>query len=530
MNDKQQFIALLKVAKRKLFLKHVTKQIYNGMLGLGLFTLLLIIAARIVVITHLVDKIIIFSLIIAIGVIVLSIVKGPSKVSAADYYDLFVTEDRIKTSLHYIDDTSMMSQLQRRDTISKMTEALPALQAKKIKIIHGMPLVLLGLFLFLSITLYYLPNETMKLAVEKEKEEKIVEETKDDIEELAKDDQTEKLKEFEETTKELKESKELLEELLKEEAKLEQEKQIAEDNEKKLKEIAQETKALEKLSEALESLDASKLDEAIKDLLEQKLSSLTAEEKKALEDLIASVLNDSSAKLDELTDEQLDELVAALEEELNTLMESAISFNNLLALQEQIQDIASSLQQNMSNIGLSDSNQLAFGNQNQSGQQSQNGNQSNSGQNGAPNEGGQNPSEGNGDGNGGSDGSGNGSGDGSGTGNGSGSGTGSGSGSGGTGSGGAGAGFGQGSRELTIPEKIEGNDMIEEDFGEFAEGSSEFQTTPEGLVIKGSVRSYEEVYGDYASSYRNSVERLELPAYLEDVVKDYFSDLDPEGE
>jgi len=38
------------------------------------------------------------------------------------------------------------------------------------------------------------------------------------------------------------------------------------------------------------------------------------------------------------------------------------------------------------------------------------------------------------------------------------------------------------------------------------------------------------VYGQYEQSYRESVERMDLPGYLEDVVKDYFSELNPGGE
>lgn len=95
---------------------------------------------------------------------------------------------------------------------------------------------------------------------------------------------------------------------------------------------------------------------------------------------------------------------------------------------------------------------------------------------------------------------------------------------------GSGAGFGQGSRELTIPEKIDGEESAENDFGQLGEGNGEQQLASKAPVLKGTLRSYEEVYGNYERTYRESVERMDLPAYLEDAVKEYFSDLNPEGE
>ncbi|MGD7048116.1 hypothetical protein FZC83_12545 [Rossellomorea marisflavi] len=132
------------------------------------------------------------------------------------------------------------------------------------------------------------------------------------------------------------------------------------------------------------------------------------------------------------------------------------------------------------------------------------------------------PGNGNGAGNGSGKGSGgaNGSGNGNGTGNGTGSGSGSGS--------GKGAGLGQGSRDLlTIPERMEGKTNTETDSGKLNRGMKGEQFSSDDPVKRGSVRSYEEVYQDYYSSYRKGEDRQTIPKDLESVVESYFSEIDP---
>jgi superfamily II helicase len=48
-------------------------------------------------------------------------------------------------------------------------------------------------------------------------------------------------------------------------------------------------------------------------------------------------------------------------------------------------------------------------------------------------------------------------------------------------------------------------------------------------VLKGEVRNYDEVYSSYEKSYRESLDRMNLPSKLEDIVKQYFSEMDPKG-
>ncbi|HWJ76600.1 MAG TPA: hypothetical protein VNR61_00800, partial [Niallia sp.] len=124
---------------------------------------------------------------------------------------------------------------------------------------------------------------------------------------------------------------------------------------------------------------------------------------------------------------------------------------------------------------------------------------------------------------------GNGSGQGNGNGSGQGNGTGSGKGNGqGNGSGGSGAGLGSGSRELlTIPEKVNGKQNQEVDTGKLGEGKQGELQEGEGPVLKGSITPYEQVFSKYEKAYRESTARYNLPKDLENIVKNYFTDIKP---
>jgi hypothetical protein len=527
MNEKQQFLAILNTAKKKLYLKHIWQYSQLGFLIAASTMLLVLVLARFVVVTHLVEKLVIIGLVVLFVVALYAFIKRPTDYDAAHYFDQFVADERVKTALQFLQKEDMVIILQRNDAISHMKQHIPVLKATKQKLFYWNRLAIIGVIGLTIMVGFLFPTDSMKLAQERETEEKIVKEAKEDIEKLASEEKKDTVKDLKEETDKLKESEDLLKKLLQEETALEKDKQEALNNEQLLKELAKESPSFDKLAEALEQADSEKLNRAMKEIMEKEISTLSNEQKQALENLLSKILNEDVQELTELTDEQMQELLAKLEGELENLMASVNSLGELANLQQQIQDIASQLHANMSKSGLSPSTELAFGTPN-----SQNNPSQNSGQNGGTNNGsGQSPGEGNGN-SGNGNGNGSGSGSGSGTGSGSGSGTGSGNGgNGGSGSGaGSGAGLGQGSRELTIPERIDSENTIENDLGELGKGSSELQTTPDGLVLKGSVRSYEEVYGDYADSYRKSMERMQLPTYLEDVVKDYFSDLNPRGE
>ncbi|WP_103110042.1 hypothetical protein [Brevibacillus reuszeri] len=127
-------------------------------------------------------------------------------------------------------------------------------------------------------------------------------------------------------------------------------------------------------------------------------------------------------------------------------------------------------------------------------------------------------------------GQGNGSGQGNGTGQGNGSGTGDGSGS-GQGSGqGSGAGLGAGNHELvTIPSNRIGGDNgpSETVGGPLGAGPSQSQQSGDTQVSSGSTLPYEEVYGQYEQFARESMEKSSIPGDYQEVVKEYFSKIEP---
>jgi hypothetical protein len=119
---------------------------------------------------------------------------------------------------------------------------------------------------------------------------------------------------------------------------------------------------------------------------------------------------------------------------------------------------------------------------------------------------------------------------GAGTGNGAGSGSGSGSGTGGggngAGSGGSGAGLSSGGRNLiTVPRDYKGSGNVQNDGGPTTGG--QVQKGGKSPVFEGVSRPYNEVYSDYASEAKRSLERSELPQSMQGLVERYFMEIDP---
>ncbi|MGG1842056.1 hypothetical protein [Brevibacillus agri] len=123
---------------------------------------------------------------------------------------------------------------------------------------------------------------------------------------------------------------------------------------------------------------------------------------------------------------------------------------------------------------------------------------------------------------------------GAGQGNGSGNGAGNGSGKGaGLGNGnrkGAGAGLGEGKHELvTVPYSRIGSDSgpTETVGGPLGAGPSQSQQSGNTQVTSGGTLPYEEVYGQYEQFARESMEKGSIPGDYQDIVKDYFSKIEP---
>ena len=532
MEASKQFFSLLAVLKRKLIIEHVSRNLHLGLLLLSSLSLIIALLARVFVIEYLSEILIVSSCVLISVSVVVSFFTKPGNYTAATLFDDYVGEDRVKTALTYINDESVMSILQRRDTLSYMKNQMTIVEKRKIRLFYWKKLAIICAFFTITTISLYFPNDVMKTAAEQEIDKKVIKETKRELKKLTSQDMSKELEDLKKLEVEAKTSEELLEKLVQQEKELEKKKQAALNENQRLKELSEEMKDFEKLSKALNNVNPELLKIGL-DELKKDIPVLTDKQQKALQTLLSELTNQTVPSLSELSEEQLDELLQQVEDNLEKMMANANELSELTNLQQQVQQMATSLNQNMASAGLQSSNQLSFASSsNSTNQSSGNSQQSQNGQNQSGNSSNNNgqPQNGQGQGNNGQSQNGQGQGNGSGQGAGSGSGNG-GSGSGGNGTGtGSGAGFGQGARNLTIPEKIEGDQNVENDFGKTGEGSGEQQVAPDGPVLKGSVRPYEEVYGEYEQSYRESVDRMDLPGYLEDVVKDYFSELNPGGE
>jgi hypothetical protein len=65
--------------------------------------------------------------------------------------------------------------------------------------------------------------------------------------------------------------------------------------------------------------------------------------------------------------------------------------------------------------------------------------------------------------------------------------------------------------------------------GDAAGSSGQTVDLPESQLDLGTVRPYNEVYGDYEADARRSLSRQSLPPALQGVVQRYFSAIAPEG-
>lgn len=113
-----------------------------------------------------------------------------------------------------------------------------------------------------------------------------------------------------------------------------------------------------------------------------------------------------------------------------------------------------------------------------------------------------------------------------------GQGNGSGNGKGGIGSGGkgSGAGLGNGSHELiAVPAaRVNGTGGPKETVGgPLGAGGGDLVDSTESQVTSGSVRPYAEVYQQYEQMSRQSLERSSIPADYQQIVRDYFADIEP---
>lgn len=516
MEDRKQFEKLLRPIQKQLLVQLIIKEVQLLLVFAGALALILLGLARFIVIPFV--HYYFFSIILALFIVFINRIwrKRSKKYEAALIYNRFVPDDRVLTAYSFLKTEGIMASLQLSDAVKHMKNTSEKVYKRKKQYFYPRWLLLSLAITAAAIFLFVFPNENINLAKQKEKEIKLVAEAKKELkEEIKKEKDPEVKKALQEAADKIAEKKsaeEALKELAKQKKELElkalkeKEKQLALENwknELKNNGLSDLEKILnEKSLEAIEK-EISKLNE--------KWDELTEEQKMAFNQLTD---NDR-----QLTEEELAKLMEQIESALN----SDEFLAQLAAAQQALQKTGLAMQNQMASNGIPPG-QLAFAPPAQPSNQANSPGSQPSGQNGNGQQPGQNP-QGSSGGN--SSGSGTGSGSGSGSGPGSG---GSGSGS-GSGSGGLGAGKGQGSRELlTVPDQLNGQTNIETDNGGLGEGSPAEQTEGSGPVLKGSIKPYDEVFETYEKAYRQSTDRYKLPADLEEIVKNYFTNIDPNKE
>ncbi|AND39358.1 hypothetical protein A361_09540 [Cytobacillus oceanisediminis 2691] len=525
VENRNQYLRLLKPVKRQLLFQLIVKEFQVFLLSAAVLAFFLMMAARFFVIPFLQNYLLLILFLSAIYAAFRIWKKRPDMIQTASLYNTFVAEDRVITAHSFLHDDGILARLQLADAVKHMKKVHHQVLGRKKTFILPKPFLMFLSFLGLAVLLYMIPGEKMELALKQEKEIKIIEEAKEKLEKKAEKEKNPEVKKALEEAKDKIAEKKSAEEALKE---LEKQTKSFE-----LKAIKEKEKSIA-LDNIKNNLDKSGLEQLSRMLKEKDLASFREEfskldkQRKELNEYQRNALKELTGSDAQLSEEELTSLLDQLEKAL----QSEELLKQLAAAQEALQSSGVSLQQQMAANGMP-SGQLAFsppGQPGSSGNASntpQQGQQNNSNQQNNQNQAGNSSNSSNGSG----AGSGSGSGNGTGSGNGSGSGTGAGSGN-GSGSGlGGGAGLGQGSRELlTIPSGMEGKTNIENDNGSLGQGKPGQQFEGEGPVLKGNIRPYSEVFGNYEKAYRQSTDRYKLPADLEEIVKSYFTSIDPDKE
>ena len=78
---------------------------------------------------------------------------------------------------------------------------------------------------------------------------------------------------------------------------------------------------------------------------------------------------------------------------------------------------------------------------------------------------------------------------------------------------------------MTTPRTLDGEGNVYEDGGPSTGG--QVQSGGQSPMIDGTTRPYEEVYSEYAAEAQESFGRSQLPASMQDKVKQYFDEIQP---
>ena len=427
-----------------------------------------------------------------ISIIIYGFIKAPDKKSVALIVDSKGLNERVTTSLEFINEEDNISIAQKKDTVS-FIKNFNIKGNLKITVDKKQIFRVLGLIIMCFMTSFI--DTSAKKEANSIREKKLVQKS----EELTEEEKEAIKKILEDAKKELKES----------EKKLDVNKTL-ERMEKKLEDKKNEAKN-DKSKSAIEKTQKNLLDEFNKDKEEgakKDLNKLTNElmKKKEGKELADAILSKDKEKLEKALGDLKKSLGNMSSSELNNLSKALANAANSVSdenLSEALSEASNSVLD-----GKLDAESLKEAIQN-----SQN---NSSGKKAGDKEG-----EGEGEGEGQGEGEGNGSGSGSGNGSGNGSGT----------------GWNMGSNEGTendlenkegeqiyIPGREVGND--ENLTGnKNQEGNSQTIETENGFNLDGNKINYDKVIGDYTNSALEGANNSNLPESLKDLIKDYFEGL-----
>lgn len=527
MDVKQEFYKMLQLLKKQLIVEYTVKQFHHFLLFASIYMFVITLISRWVVFIYSIPLMVLGIVIIFLSYSIQSLRSLPHVRHAAILYDHFVGENRTTTALSFLNEEDLIYNLQRKDALQNMKRHQSMLLSRKRTFFYPKPIILTSLFLNLSLAMLFFPNETMLLAKERKTEQQMIKEIKTDLQDKVDQELDPSVKKEMEALldeeNQLQKLEDLLSEIEKKHYELELKKKKTEKQRDLLNETVEQLKSIqmEDMAKALQDNDQTSIKEALAKIGSREL---THEEQQVL----GKMLNDGEP----FTKEQLEQL----EEFLMQLAQEATEVKQIAEAQEFLQNTALDIDQLLAERGIqtdTDLSQLIAGSQQSNSNQqqaapSQSENQGSSDSQGGHESGnepgqqsGNEPSNqpGNGNGTGSTPGAGGQQQQGSGTG---GSGDSPGNGS------GLGAGRGMGSRELTIPETVDGQMNIEKDLGSLGQGDPAEQSEGDGPVLKGTVRPYEQVYNEYEQVSRESMERRQLPSELENIVKNYFTKIKPE--
>ncbi|MCJ7841703.1 hypothetical protein MUB24_12510 [Lederbergia sp. NSJ-179] len=513
MDTKQAFLSLLIKVRSQLRLGLFLKRLQQFLFTSALSLLLLSLFARFFVIPYLFIYVLTVIAALLICFSISAWKSAPSLQAAANLYDIFSGENRATTALSFLQEDDKIYELQRKDALSHMKNVEQTVLKRKKQYVHPLLVCLIfmvGMFAILSLSF---PNEKIEEAKKIEIERNIVKKTKkelrNEIEKLENAGARKELEKTPEALQDVKQANEALKELVKKREEIELKKIEAKETQENITELVEQLEAqqLEKLAQALQEGDAKGVKEELNQLKE-KSSALNQEQRKLLSAL--------SHQDDPLSDQAVEEIAQKFTELAgNHDQKGWEEAQNLL--DKEIADLASTMESHQLKPSAEFANQKQDGTgaapntskqPKKTGQSAQGREEGQSGEKGnkGPTQEGQGKK---------------------GT-----AGTGGMSNNGGqANSSSSGAGQGSGSRELAIPESIDGKKNMEIDSGkQTGKGQPAEKTEGNGPVLKGSVRPYEEVYQQYEEASRQSIDRIEMPEEIESIVKNYFSKIKPEKE